>query len=484
MSKIYNKLQNDFTQIPNHILQDTRISALAFKIYCYICFRIGINAEWEFFNDEIQRHFKEGRDAFMKAKKQLMQYGYLQKVAQNHKGKNGFSGCDYIIYKEPNQTTENQTTENQASDNTSTNNIYINNIDTNNIKYNISSVLEKQDNSNDEFNLFWKEWQSIINRKTEVKKKAEKEFNKIKDKEKLNLALKNLKADIENKKIEPKFVKHLERWLRDEVWKEYLQCSSISTTIIPNSVHFEKNQDIEYTLSQYRNNHISQLIEISKATKSKCINIYDNCYNTFVNNIASNIYKTEYKANTQEGVNLMLQLNDDMTNTPTLKHLKENLNEINRYIQNTQNDFCVSKTIVKEIQQDFHAKLQKAKDTMIGDMASYLVNKECQRVYEYQKAKDSSYRELSNDKKNIIIDFLKNKSMLYIDCVYMDQNQYPKVDEIEKNILQKNNEIEKNKKFISNFTSNVLEMNEKALEDNLLNIYREIYINLKKHLTL
>jgi|LauGreDrversion4_2_1035121.scaffolds.fasta_scaffold81667_2 hypothetical protein len=101
MSKFYNKLENDFTQIPNIILQDVRISALAFKIYCYICFRIGRNTEWEFYNNEILKYCKEGKHSLMKAKKELIEYGYLEKVKQNHKENGDFGGCDYIIYKEP-----------------------------------------------------------------------------------------------------------------------------------------------------------------------------------------------------------------------------------------------------------------------------------------------------------------------------------------------------------------------------------------------
>jgi len=110
MSKFYNKLDNDFTQIPNTILQDTRISALAFKIYCYICFRIGRNAEWEFFNNDILNHCKEGKYSLVNAKKELIKYGYLEKVKQNHKENGDFGGCDYIIYKEPVAMTEIATT--------------------------------------------------------------------------------------------------------------------------------------------------------------------------------------------------------------------------------------------------------------------------------------------------------------------------------------------------------------------------------------
>lgn len=101
MSKIVNQMQNDFTIIPNTILQDTRISGLAFKIYCYIAFRLGRSKEWEFYNNEILSHFKEGKKAFSNAKKQLLEYGYLVILGQNHNNDGSFAGNDYEIYAEP-----------------------------------------------------------------------------------------------------------------------------------------------------------------------------------------------------------------------------------------------------------------------------------------------------------------------------------------------------------------------------------------------
>ncbi len=101
MSTIYNDLQNDFTQIPNTILTDTKISALAFKIYCYICYRIGVSSQWEFYNDEIISHFKEKTTAFFRAKNELLKYGYLKKIKQNKAINGKFKGCDYSIHKNP-----------------------------------------------------------------------------------------------------------------------------------------------------------------------------------------------------------------------------------------------------------------------------------------------------------------------------------------------------------------------------------------------
>ena len=101
MSKIVNQINHDFTIIPNTILQDTRISGLAYKIYSYIIFRMGRNKEWEFYNNEILSHFKEGKKAFSNAKKQLIDYGYLVIIGQNHKEDGSFGGNDYEIYAEP-----------------------------------------------------------------------------------------------------------------------------------------------------------------------------------------------------------------------------------------------------------------------------------------------------------------------------------------------------------------------------------------------
>ena len=242
MSKIYNKLNNDFTQVPNKILLDTNISGLAYKIYSYICFRIGINAEWEFYNDEISSHFKEGRDAFLKAKKQLIQYGYLVKVKQNHKGKQGFSGCDYIIYKDPiinYQTTEIQETDNQTTEIQHTNNIDTTNKDNNNIDSNIhisknkkkiKEVKDINDTSKVEiisekemqFKELWDLYGHIGNRKM-----AERNFNKIKDIDinEMKNKIIEYKQFLENKRKTGfnQNQKHFSTWLNQESWKDELQ---------------------------------------------------------------------------------------------------------------------------------------------------------------------------------------------------------------------------------------------------------------------
>src|SRR5574343_277620 len=129
MSKIYNGLNNNFTLISNEILVDSRLSAMAFKIYSYICYRLGNNAEWEFYTNEIRHHFKEGKYAFKTARDELIEYGYLEIVKQNKTAEGKFAGNDYIIHNKPickNPSQVKPISDEPLTDKPITNNIYIN----------------------------------------------------------------------------------------------------------------------------------------------------------------------------------------------------------------------------------------------------------------------------------------------------------------------------------------------------------------------
>ena len=66
-SKIYNKIQNNFTQVSNLALLDIRLSGKAYKLYAYMVFRIGTAPDWYFYEEEILKNFKESRDAIRSA---------------------------------------------------------------------------------------------------------------------------------------------------------------------------------------------------------------------------------------------------------------------------------------------------------------------------------------------------------------------------------------------------------------------------------
>jgi hypothetical protein len=123
MSIIYNKLENDFTQISNTIVIDQNITATAFRLYSYMCYRIGANSHWDFFNHDIVKSIGVGRDALISAKNNLIQNGYLRKIGQSVKKDGTFGACDYEIFKTP-ITGKSLSVESQ-SENKSTNNTYI-----------------------------------------------------------------------------------------------------------------------------------------------------------------------------------------------------------------------------------------------------------------------------------------------------------------------------------------------------------------------
>jgi hypothetical protein len=125
MSIIYYDIECDFTQIPNHIILNPKISGTAKAIYFYIIMRLRQNKEWEFYDFDIMKHLKEGRDSFRNAKKELTEYGYLVKVRQNIGSDGKYKGCDYAIRKEPiteNPTSAKPTTAEPTSENPHTNN--------------------------------------------------------------------------------------------------------------------------------------------------------------------------------------------------------------------------------------------------------------------------------------------------------------------------------------------------------------------------
>ena len=125
MSTIYYDIECDFTQIPNHIILNPKVSGTAKAIYFYIVMRLRQNVKWEFYDFDIMEHLKEGRDSFRNAKKELLEYGYLVKVKQNIGNDGKYKGCDYAIKKEP--ITENPTSAKPKTDEPTSGNPYTNN---------------------------------------------------------------------------------------------------------------------------------------------------------------------------------------------------------------------------------------------------------------------------------------------------------------------------------------------------------------------
>lgn len=99
MTTIYNRIQNNFTQVSNLAGLNPNLSAKAFKLYWYMCYRIGTSSAWKFNKKEILKHFKEGRDSIYQAEKELIEVGFLRRIQTRESGK--FTTIDYEIFSEP-----------------------------------------------------------------------------------------------------------------------------------------------------------------------------------------------------------------------------------------------------------------------------------------------------------------------------------------------------------------------------------------------
>lgn len=136
------KFKVNFTQVPNVVLKDKRLSLKAKGLYAYLFSKPD---GWQFSPKIILKEIKEGRDAFYGAMKELIDCGYICRHQQNAKGVFGSS-----VYKFVDPTnkpcaekpyTENPHTEKPYTENPDTNKYYTEtNTETNNIK-NINNTM-------------------------------------------------------------------------------------------------------------------------------------------------------------------------------------------------------------------------------------------------------------------------------------------------------------------------------------------------------
>ncbi|NVM36304.1 MAG: hypothetical protein HWN81_11970 [Candidatus Lokiarchaeota archaeon] len=141
-STIYNRLQNNFTQVSNQALLDPNLSGKAYKLYAYMCYRIGTNPSWEFNNTEILKHFKEGEKAMRAPKKELIDAGFLVK-RQNRSEGGRFDRNDYEIFAEPMNKPSEPQAQNGHADNGQTEKGHAENASLNN-----KDLINKESNNN------------------------------------------------------------------------------------------------------------------------------------------------------------------------------------------------------------------------------------------------------------------------------------------------------------------------------------------------
>ncbi|MGG1480466.1 hypothetical protein ABE402_05950 [Bacillus smithii] len=101
------KKQSNYVVMNKTALHDPRLSWKAKGLHAYM---LSMPDDWKFYDDELEKHAKNGKDALKSAIKELKQYGYMRRVRrQNEKGKFEW---ETIVYEEP--YTENPSMENPS----------------------------------------------------------------------------------------------------------------------------------------------------------------------------------------------------------------------------------------------------------------------------------------------------------------------------------------------------------------------------------
>lgn len=129
---IVRKQQKPFIMSPTHICHDSKISAVAYKLWNVIESKPD---PWKFFWYDILKSFKEGRDKVKNSLKELEKFGYVKK--NRAKKGNIYNGMDIQVFYDPNlpftqenqpsarvtefQSPEDQLSETRSSENQSTN---------------------------------------------------------------------------------------------------------------------------------------------------------------------------------------------------------------------------------------------------------------------------------------------------------------------------------------------------------------------------
>lgn len=109
-------VKDKYTIIPNVGLEDPTLSAKAKGLLSYM---LSKSDNWSFYQQELEQHFTDGRDAIKSGIQELISHGYISK-SQAHTSDSGrFDKVDWIVYDLP--QTENpstvQTPVNQQSKN-------------------------------------------------------------------------------------------------------------------------------------------------------------------------------------------------------------------------------------------------------------------------------------------------------------------------------------------------------------------------------
>ena len=87
-----------FTIIDNEVINDERMHLKALGLFAYMWSKPD---DWQFYINEIAKHFKDGESAVSSAMKELMNLGYLKRTQNRKDGR--FANYDYVLQEFPKQ---------------------------------------------------------------------------------------------------------------------------------------------------------------------------------------------------------------------------------------------------------------------------------------------------------------------------------------------------------------------------------------------
>lgn len=94
MHKAYDK---NYTVLDNTILRDNRLSLQAWGLFTY-CW--SMPDDWVFYEDELLKHFTNGKGSMQTARDELEKFGYLKRK-RNRNSKGQFTDPDWLLIPEP-----------------------------------------------------------------------------------------------------------------------------------------------------------------------------------------------------------------------------------------------------------------------------------------------------------------------------------------------------------------------------------------------
>ena len=142
MAILYNQLKDNFTQIPNELLTDDRLSNGAKVIYCYVASK---PTGWKVWNAEIQKALNiKDKGTMSKYWKELLDTGWIDRTRNKTDNGQFSGGYDYELRISPNTENIHRQEKPEYGENPPHNNTNL--ISNTNINNNI--IISEEENSN------------------------------------------------------------------------------------------------------------------------------------------------------------------------------------------------------------------------------------------------------------------------------------------------------------------------------------------------